>query len=85
MADYFEKLPPKKEVSFCPEEAIFMITELLLIFDNQKKTIKIIANTLINEQDELENLYQGAIQKIEDLINKVNEGPKNNPSLEQRR
>ena len=81
MADYLEKLPPKKEVSFCPEEAIFMITELLLIFDNQKKTIKIIANTLINEQDELENLYLGAIQKIEDLIKRLTREQKPTPPL----
>lgn len=71
MIDYFEKLPPRKKDSFSQEEAVFMITELLLIFDNQKKTIKIIANTLINEHDELENLYRGAIRKIEDLITKL--------------
>lgn len=69
MADYLEKLPPKKEVSYCPEEAIFMITELLLIFDNQKKTIKIIAHTFINGEDAVEDLYQSSIRKIESLIN----------------
>ena len=71
MIDYFEKLPPRKEDSFCAEEAIFMITELLLIFDNQKKTIKIIANTLLNEHNDLEALYRAAIQKIEDLIKRL--------------
>jgi anthranilate synthase component 1 len=71
MIDYFEKLPPRKNNSFSEEEAIFMITELLLIFDNQKNTIKIIVNTLINEHDDLDELYQGAIKKIEDLIKKL--------------
>jgi len=76
MVDFFEKLPPRKQESFCAEEAIFMITEVLLIFDNQKKTIKIVANTLIDESDNLEAIYQDAIQKIESLIEKLNQEKK---------
>lgn len=83
MADYLEKLPPKKEVSFCPEEAIFMITELLLIFDNQKKTIKIIAHTFINGEDTVEDLYQNSIRKIEDLIKKLTIDKKSNTTFKE--
>ncbi|MCX8012161.1 MAG: anthranilate synthase component I [Desulfobacterota bacterium] len=73
MVDFFEKLPPRKKESFCPEEAIFMIPELLLIFDNQKKTIKILATTLIGESNNLAAIYQEATQKIENLIEKLNQ------------
>jgi anthranilate synthase component 1 len=48
----------------------------LLIFDNQKKTIKIVANPLIDESDNLEAIYQDAIQKIESLIEKLNQEKK---------
>jgi len=71
MADYFEKLPERTEESFCNEEAVFMITDQLVIFDNQKHTIRIVANTLTNEEDDLESLYQQAVQKIEGLIKKL--------------
>jgi len=78
MVDYFEKLPERKEESFCKEEAIFMITETLIVFDNQKHIMKIIANTLINREDDIEGLYQGAIEKIEAIIRKLktNQKPK---------
>ena len=71
MADYFEKLPARKKKSFFNEEAIFMITEVLVVFDNQKHTIKIVVNTLINEEDDLESPYQEAIRKIKGLIRKL--------------
>ena len=71
MIDYFEKLPGRKKESFCAEDAVFMITDHLLIFDNQKHTIKVVANTLIREGEDLEGYYQAAIQKIEGTINKL--------------
>jgi anthranilate synthase component 1 len=71
MADFFESLPQRRERSFCHEEAVFIITELILIFDNQKHTLTIVANTPVNNNADLATLYEGAIDKIENLADKL--------------
>lgn len=71
MIDYFEKLPERKKESLCEEEAVFLLTDHLLIFDNQKHTIKVVAHTTIGEEEDLETIYQTAVQKIEKVIEKL--------------
>ncbi len=64
---HIEVLPDtlKKELDlydFC-----FLITDTLLVFDNVNHKIQIIANIYIDDNADLERLYQDGIKKIEDL------------------
>jgi len=67
MAGFFECLPESKEKSFCSEEAFFIITELILIFDSQKHTLTIVANTPVNNNADLATLYGEAIKRSKPL------------------
>jgi anthranilate synthase component 1 len=67
MVRYFERLPahPFKEYS---EEAVFMITDTLIIFDNLRHTLKVVACLHIQKGDDLSLVYREGIQKIDSLL-----------------
>ncbi|MBA4395521.1 MAG: anthranilate synthase component I, partial [Desulfobacca sp.] len=67
MVRYFERLPahpPKDHL----EEAVFMITDTLIIFDNLRHTLKVVACLHIQEGDDLGLVYREGIQKINTLL-----------------
>ena len=71
---YFEpRVPPISEEAsgLNVPEAIFMITDSLLIFDNESKTISVVAHASIDDNTPLEDAYQSAIQRIDELIERV--------------
>ncbi|MFH0788815.1 MAG: anthranilate synthase component I [Pseudomonadota bacterium] len=67
MVRYFEKLPAHPPED-CPEEAVFMITDTMIIFDNLRHTLKIAACLHIQDGDDLSLIYQEGIQKINALL-----------------
>ncbi|MBN2467704.1 MAG: anthranilate synthase component I [Deltaproteobacteria bacterium] len=71
LAGYYETLPESREEGFCGEDAVLMISDLVIIFDNEKHTLRIVANSLVNDEDEIEDLYQEALEKIEGVIEKL--------------
>ena len=52
-------------------EAIFMITESMCIFDNESNAISVVAHATINEDTNLEDSYQSAIKRIDELIDRI--------------
>ncbi len=66
MVRFFEPVhlrhPPKPAPDF-----FFLITETLLIFDNVKHRIKVVANAFV-ENDDLKTLYAQTIEKIETMV-----------------
>lgn len=68
MVRYFEKLPDKGAAGADTDEAVFLITDTLLIFDNVKNTIKVVACVCTEGVEDLCTAYAEGIEKIEKLV-----------------
>ncbi|AEB09672.1 anthranilate synthase component I [Desulfobacca acetoxidans] len=67
MVRYIERLPSLAEDGGIPE-AVLMLTDHLLIFDNVRHTIKVVALVHINPDASLESLYRQGVAGIEGII-----------------
>lgn len=67
MVRYFERLPshPPKDYS---EDAVFIITDTLIIFDNLRHTLKVVACMHIKDGEDLAVVYQEGLRKINTLL-----------------
>lgn len=74
----FEKIPELHPKGLGLYDCYFMITDTLLVFDNVKQKIKVIANILLDGQKSLKEAYQEALGKIEKIIARLQ---KSAPSL----
>ncbi len=69
----FEKLPVETEDDLELPEAVFLLTDTLLIFDNVNLKIKVVANVFLDEGVEPEAAYRRAQQRIDELIARLQE------------
>lgn len=67
MVRYFERLPTGNGVAPVEEEAVFLMTDTLLIFDNVRHTLKIVACAMTGEGGALREIYDGAVRRIDDM------------------
>ena len=67
MVCYSERIPAHPSKDY-PEDAVFMITDTLIIFDNLRQTLKVAACLHIEDGDDLSLVYQEGIQKIKTLL-----------------
>jgi len=67
MVRYFERLPAGRGEAPAGDDAVFMITDTLIIFDNVRHTLKIVACAIAGDGEDLRALYDGAIRRIEEL------------------
>jgi anthranilate synthase component 1 len=49
------------------DEAVFLVTDTLLIFDNVRHTLKIVACAMTGEGGKLQEIYDGAVRRIDDM------------------
>ena len=70
MVRSFEELPQKTEDDLEVPDALFIITDTLLIFDNVSQTIKIVSNAYV-EDGGLEEAYEKAVKAIEVIEGKL--------------
>jgi len=68
MVRYFEKLPPSPPDDLNLDEAVFVISDSIMIFDNVRHTIKVVACAYTEETDSLEESYAASCRKIEAMI-----------------
>ena len=68
MVRYFERLPARARKELNTDDAMFLITDTLMIFDNVRHTIKVVACALTEGKDDLRAIYDQAIAKIEKMI-----------------
>ncbi|OPY91084.1 MAG: Anthranilate synthase component 1 [Syntrophus sp. PtaU1.Bin208] len=68
MVHYFERLPASTENDLYTDEAVFLVTDTLILFDRVRHTIKVVACVHLNGQQNLEPLYSEAVRKIEALV-----------------
>jgi anthranilate synthase component I len=78
MVRYYEELPDNTEDDLNLPDAVFVVADTLLIFDDIFKKIKIVSNAFI-ENDNLEEAYQKAIDKIDSIEKKLLEPLKTAP------
>ncbi len=64
----FERIPERLPQNPAMVEICLMITDTLLIFDNLKQKVQIIANVFLNEEPSLAEAYRKAQEKIHQLI-----------------
>ncbi len=68
MVRYFEKLPATPRDDLMTDDATFLITDTLMIFDNVRHTIKVVACAVTEGREDLRAVYDEAIEKIDNLI-----------------
>jgi anthranilate synthase component 1 len=71
MVRYYEKLPCGPQDDLTIDEAIFVISDSLMIFDNVRHTIKVVACAFTEETDSLEEAYKASCRKIEAMIETI--------------
>jgi len=71
MVRFIEHLPSDKPKEIDTFDALFLLTEKLLIFDNVLQTIKIVSNVHVEPGDDAEKLYVKAQDDIEELVRKL--------------
>jgi anthranilate synthase component 1 len=69
MVRFFERLPDRTVDDLNVPDAMFMITDTIVIFDHMLQKIKVVSNALIDGPPE--KAYQRAIDKIEQLIERL--------------
>ncbi len=71
MVRYFERLPAGAVDDLYTNDAVFLITDTLIIFDNVRHTIKIVACAFTEGREDLRALYEETTQKIEEMVGMV--------------
>lgn len=71
MVRYLERLPAGTEDDLNADDAAFLITDTLMIFDNVRHTIKAVACAFTESREDLLALYEESIKKIEELVRMV--------------
>ena len=71
MVRSFEAIPDNNPDTLGTPDALFMLTDLVLIFDNLLGKLKVVANVFIEPGKPLESLYQQALQRIDVVAKKL--------------
>ncbi len=66
---YIEEIPRNAKEDISYDDAVFMLTDTILIFDHLKHKIKVVVNVKIDE--DVDVLYQKATEKINKIIEKL--------------
>jgi len=68
MVRYFERLPTARGEAPVGDDSVFLVTDTLIIFDNVRHTIKIVACALTEGGEEPRALYDDAVRRIEEMV-----------------
>jgi anthranilate synthase component 1 len=68
MVRYFEKLPARAPDDLNADDAVFVITDTLIVFDNIRHTIKVVSCAATEGAQDLKDVYDKTIDKIDRLI-----------------
>lgn len=68
---FFEELPPGPPDDLNLDDAVFVISDALMIFDNIRHTIKVVACAYTEDADSPEASYRDSCRKIDDMIETI--------------
>ncbi len=78
MVRYFERLPAQPADDLGTDDAVFLITDTLIVFDNVRHTIKVVACVCTEGEEDLRALYEEGLREIEETVAMIQaplEGP----------
>jgi anthranilate synthase component I len=78
---YFERLPSHAQDELGTPDLYLMLTDTVLIFDNVRQTLKIVANVALEDHPSTRAAYRNAAAKIDELIARL-DAPAKAPRLE---
>ena len=78
---YFERLPSHAQDELATPDLYLMLTDTVLIFDNVRQTLKIVANVALDDHPSTRAAYRNATAKIDELIAHL-DAPAKAPRLE---
>lgn len=81
MVRFFEELPSQTEDDLNLPDAVFMLTDTILIFDNVSLKIKVVSNVHLDEGQDPAEEYDRAIERINKIIDDLKK-PMVHPPLE---
>jgi anthranilate synthase component I len=64
----FENIPDNNPDKLGTPDAIFMLSDLILIFDNLLGRLKVVANLFVEDEVNLDKLYQDGIDRIDSIV-----------------
>lgn len=68
---YFERLPENNKPALQIPDMCFLMSDTILIFDHNRLTIKIVANTYINNEKGCDTAYDEAVKKIDKIVHSL--------------
>jgi len=71
MVRYFEKLPNTTKDELTNDDCYLMITDTVVIFDNMRHVMQVVANVKIDKTSNLEKAYNEGKEKIKNLIKQL--------------
>ncbi len=75
MVRFFEKIPDKNKDDLNLQDAVFVLTDTILIFDHIAHKIKIVSNVFLEKdncsQAQLERIYKDSIKKIDSIARQL--------------
>jgi len=74
MVRFMERLPENLSDTAGFNDAVFMFPEILMVYDNIKQTLKIIACLRVEPKDNPESVYMKGERAIEDVIRRIRHG-----------
>lgn len=74
MVRHFERLPQTAEDDLELYDSYFMINDTVIVFDNLRQVIKVVANVFVDPGKPKRQLYEEGLHKIEKLVKKL-QGP----------
>lgn len=74
MVRFMERLPETLQDTAGFRDMVFMFPELLLVHDNLRQSLKIIACLQVDRPEEAETVYQQGVRTIEDVIQRLRVG-----------
>jgi len=67
----FERLPASKPDDLGLPDACFVITDTLVIFDNLRQTVKVVANALVDGPADAERAHASACARIDAIVDRL--------------
>lgn len=78
---FIEKIPNKNPDVYKIPDSVFIFTDTLFVFDHLKKKIKVICNAHMDESSDPADVYDRAVQKINDEIRVLRSGLSGNAAM----
>jgi anthranilate synthase component I len=64
----FERIPSRAPDELELPEACFVITDTLVIFDNLRQTVKVVANAVVDAPGDAERAYRAACARVDEIV-----------------